>query len=116
MLEVIGCVPKLATFLQNNIDWIRNLLNSTKETIREFASLLYGIIINEILSEKDFEQAVNYLVIQTNNKSLETQHGAIVAIANSMERKIMIKKLKSNDFSKWELFKKCTNTIGISCN
>lgn len=111
MLEVIGCVPKLATFLQNNIDWIRNLLNSTKETIREFASLLYGIIINEILSEKDFEQAVNYLVIQTNNKSLETQHGAIVAIANSMERKIMIKKLKSNDFSKWELFKKCTNTI-----
>lgn len=112
MVEIIGCVPKLSSSLMNNIDWIRDLMNSTKEEIREFASVLYAVVINEVLSEKDFENAINHLVTRTTNKNLEAQHGAIFGIANAMERRIMIKRSNCNDFSNWELFKNCVNTLG----
>lgn len=112
MVEVIGCVPKLSSTLLSNLDWLRDLLNVTKEEIREIASLLYAIVVNNLLAEKDFDNVLQFLINQTVNKSLEMQHGAIFGLANVIERKIMSQKLVCTDFSKWELFKSSINTIG----
>ncbi|KAB0794456.1 hypothetical protein PPYR_11295 [Photinus pyralis] len=111
MLEVIGCIPKLALTLKSNLNWVRDLLNSTKEEVREITSVLYSLIINEVLSPKDFEDAINYLITQTNNKMLETQHGAILGIAYALERKIMTHKYRGGNALNDELFKKCVQTI-----
>ncbi|KAK5644780.1 hypothetical protein RI129_006080 [Pyrocoelia pectoralis] len=111
MLEVIGCVPKLASTLKNHLNWVRDLLNSTKEEVREVTSVLYGFLINEILTPKEFQDAVNYLISQTNSTMLEAQHGAILGIAYALERKIMTLKSNSCDFRNDVLFKKCVQTI-----
>lgn len=111
MLEAIGCVPDLHTFLLENVTWIRDLLTSTKEEIREQAAVLYAVIADKAFDEKNFETAINYLVSQTNSKSLEAQHGAILGIGNCMERKITTKKVASENVYDWELLKTSFSAI-----
>ncbi|KAK4875583.1 hypothetical protein RN001_012005 [Aquatica leii] len=111
MVEIIGCVPKLASSVIDKINWIRDLLNSAKEEIREIASLLYALIINEVLSEKEFEAAVNYLISQTKHKTLEIQHGVIFGLGYTFERRIMAKQPTVLDFTNNDLFKSCVENI-----
>ncbi|KAF5283686.1 hypothetical protein FQR65_LT13757 [Abscondita terminalis] len=111
MVEVIGCVPKLASLVIDKLNWIRDLLNSTKEEIREISSLLYALIISEVLSEKEFESAVEYLISQTKNKTLEVQHGVIFGLAYTFERSIMVQKPTVLSHSNNELFKSCVENI-----
>lgn len=105
MLEVVGCVPTLHTVFADHLNWLRDLLNSTKEEIREQAAVLYGVIINKALDEKKFESAIQYLISQTGNKNLEAQHGAILGIGNCMERKIITKRAASENIRDWPLHK-----------
>lgn len=109
MLEVIGCVPKLHTTLTKNVQWLRDLLSSVKEEVREYASLLYAIYVNNAFTEIEFEKVINFLITQCSSKTLEAQHGAIITIGNCLERKIMT----SRDYQQInDLIKKSVNTIG----
>lgn len=101
MIEVVGCVPALGEMIKDNINWV---LNSMKEEIREQASVLYAIIANRTFDEKGFENAVRQLISQTSSKSLEAQHGAILGVANCMERKIYSRKDEKN-LGDWELLR-----------
>lgn len=112
MLEVIGCVPELYKVLLENVNWIRDLLASMKEEVREQAAVLYGIVAERAFDEKGFESAIGYLISQTSSKSLEAQHGAILGIGNCMERKIMAKRSKSEVTFNWELLKTSFSAIG----
>lgn len=112
MLEVVGCVPELHTVLLKNIQWLRDLLNSLNETVRELAALLYAIVINQAYNDKDFEEVINYLNMQCNCKSLEIQHGSILAIGNCVERRIMLKKYEYQNCN--AIVKNAVNTIGTS--
>lgn len=112
VVEVLGCVPKFSSLFSNDVKWVCDLLSSTKEELRELASLLYAIIICETYDEKEFGLAVNHLITQTGSKSLEAQHGAISGIASALERKIMLQKSTTADFTNWELYQNCISTIG----
>lgn len=113
MLEVVGCVPNLYTVFSDHINWLRDLLSSTKEEVREQAAVLYAVIINRALDEKNFESAVEYLVSQTNNKSLEAQHGAVLGIGNCMERKIINMRTESKYRYDWQLHRISFSAIGM---
>lgn len=76
MVEIIGCVPQLNSVFFKDTQGVRDLLNSTKEEVREYASTLYSLV----LTSSEFESAINYLLKQTENKNLEAQHGAILAL------------------------------------
>ncbi|KAF5273782.1 hypothetical protein FQA39_LY00897 [Lamprigera yunnana] len=110
MVETIGCVPKLATSLKDKINWIRDLLNSTKEEIREVAAILYAIVANELSSQTEFESAVKYLVSQTQHKTLEVQHGMVFGLGYIFERRIMMLKVSGSAINN-ELFKTAVESI-----
>lgn len=106
-MEIVGCVPASHKLLLNDLKWIRELINSTKEEIREFASLLYGIIIAHGLPDDDkFEETVKDLITGTeNNKYLETQHGCLLGVANGVERRITIKQIQFDNVLNLEIYK-----------
>lgn len=95
-------------FLKEKLPWFKDLLSSTKEEIREQASVLYAIIANQALDQKQFEELLIHFFNQANGKNLEAQHGAILGIANCLERKLM--ENKSNVAE--EIHKKSLATIG----
>lgn len=106
MLEVVGCVPALHSVFSDHIGWLRDLLNSTKEEVREQAAALYAVVINEALDEKSFDSAVEHLVSQTGTgRNLEAQHGAILGIGNCMERRIVARRGASGGTRDWALHK-----------
>lgn len=111
MLEVVGCVPTLHTVFADHLNWLRDLLNSTKEEVREQAAVLYAVVINKAFDDKKFESAIQHLISQTGNKSLEAQHGAILGIGNCMERKIITKRTASESICDWPLHKISFSTI-----
>lgn len=105
MLEVVGCVPTLHTVFSDHLTWLRDLLNSTKEEVREQAAVLYAVVISRALDDRGFEGAIDYLISQTGTKSLEAQHGAILGIGNCMERKIIAKRAACENIRDWHLHK-----------
>lgn len=111
MLEVVGCVPTLYTVFNDHLNWLRDLLNSTKEEVREHAAVLYAVVINQAFDEKKFESAIQHLISQTGNKNLEAQHGAILGIGNCMERKIVTKRTASENICNWQLHKISFSTL-----
>lgn len=111
MLEVVGCVPDMHRILSENLQWLRDLLSSVNETIREFASLLYSIIISNTYNNDDFEKVINYLKLQCESKNLEAQHGGILTIGNCIERRIVLKKYDYQYFDN-PLTKSAINAMG----
>lgn len=83
MVEIVGCAPQLIAVISKDVIWIRDQLNSTREDVREYAAVLYSLILNA--TQDSFESAINYLIKQTDNKNLESQHGAILALGNCLE-------------------------------
>lgn len=112
MLEIVGCVPKLHTILTKNIQWLRDLLTSVNENIRELASMLYAIVISHAYNNDDFEKVINFLISQCSNRNLEAQHGAVLTIGNCIERRIMLKKYDQPNLNN-DVLKSAINTIGI---
>lgn len=111
MLEVVGCVPDMHRVLSENLQWLRDLLSSVNETIRELASLLYSVLISNTYNNDDFEKVINYLKSQCESKSLEAQHGGILTIGNCIERRIVLKKYDYQLFEN-SLTKSAINAIG----
>jgi proteasome component ECM29 len=105
MVEIIGCVPQLNTFISKDTLWIRDQLNSSKEEVREYASALYALVL-KTTEAKEFESAINYLLKQVDSKSLETQHGANLSIGTCLEFKML-----SNSSVSQELHKKAVSTL-----
>lgn len=110
MLEIVGCVPQLYSVLVKDMNWLRDLMNSLKEEIREQAAVLYAVILNYGSSEKDFDEAIDFLIKQTSSRNLESQHGALLGIGNCMERRIVSKLHK--DCNTGDVLKNAVTTIG----
>lgn len=115
MVEVVGCVPELRTvFTEQEVKNIRDMVTSSKEEIRELAALLYGIVINYLLDEKNFKKVMQEFIDQCgSNKNLESTHGAILTITNALERNIMFKRNKNEEFKSYDLLKESISAIGI---
>ncbi|CAN9510455.1 unnamed protein product [Ophioblennius macclurei] len=93
LLEVISvCPEKLAPRFASKIDWIKSLMNTNKEDMRELAAQLYALVVST-MTGNELQTAVQNLVkITKDNHSPETQHGAILALGYMVGRNMSRKK------------------------
>ncbi|XP_059902906.1 proteasome adapter and scaffold protein ECM29 [Gadus macrocephalus] len=87
LLEVVSvCPEKLAPIFVEKIDWIKSLMNTNKEDMRELAAQLYAVVVST-MSGGELNTAVHNLVkITKDHHSPETQHGAILALGYMVGR------------------------------
>nr|XP_055061565.1 proteasome adapter and scaffold protein ECM29 [Misgurnus anguillicaudatus] len=87
LLEVVSvCPERLAPKFVNKIDWIKGLMNTNKEDMRELAAQLYAVVVSS-MSGNELSSAVQNLVkTSKDNHSPETQHGAILALGYMVGR------------------------------
>lgn len=87
LLEVVSvCPEKLAPRFVDRIDWIKSLMNTNKEDMRELAAQLYALVIST-MTGNELQMAVQNLIkITKDNHSPETQHGAILALGYMVGR------------------------------
>ncbi|KAM7008757.1 proteasome adapter and scaffold protein ECM29 [Tautogolabrus adspersus] len=87
LLEVVSvCPQKLAPRFIDKIDWIKSLMNTNKEDMRELAAQLYALVVST-MTGNELQMAVQHLVKFTkDNHSPETQHGAILALGYMVGR------------------------------
>uniref|UniRef100_A0AAR2L3Y5 Ecm29 proteasome adaptor and scaffold n=1 Tax=Pygocentrus nattereri TaxID=42514 RepID=A0AAR2L3Y5_PYGNA len=87
LLEVVSvCPPKLAARFAHKIDWIKGLMNTNKEDMRELAAQLYAVVVST-MSGNELKTAVQNLIkITKDAHSPETQHGAILALGYMVGR------------------------------
>ncbi|XP_053711143.1 proteasome adapter and scaffold protein ECM29-like [Synchiropus splendidus] len=119
LLEVVSvCPEKLAPKLVQKIDWIKSLMNTNKEDMRELAAQLYAVVVS-IMTGSELQKAVNNLVkITKDNHSPETQHGALLALGYMVGRCMSKRKAASSEIPQInsekddELVAMATKTIG----
>ncbi|XP_078801492.1 proteasome adapter and scaffold protein ECM29 isoform X1 [Oryzias latipes] len=94
LLEVVSvCPEKLAPRFSDRIDWIKSLMNTNKEEMRELAAQLYAVVVST-MTGNELQTAVQTLVkITRDNHSPETQHGALLALGYMVGRYTSRKKV-----------------------
>ncbi|XP_076026432.1 proteasome adapter and scaffold protein ECM29 isoform X2 [Genypterus blacodes] len=87
LLEAVSvCPEKLAPRFVSRIDWIKSLMNTNKEDMRELAAQLYAVVVST-MTGNELQTAVHNLIkITKDNHSPETQHGAILALGYMVGR------------------------------
>ncbi|XP_067297916.1 proteasome adapter and scaffold protein ECM29 [Pseudorasbora parva] len=87
LLEVVSvCPEKLTPKFVDKIDWIKGLMNTNKEDMRELAAQLYAMVVST-MSGNELRTAVQNLIKTTKDThSPETQHGAILALGYMVGR------------------------------
>uniref|UniRef100_T1J5P2 TOG domain-containing protein n=1 Tax=Strigamia maritima TaxID=126957 RepID=T1J5P2_STRMM len=89
LLEIVAIIPDiLSSYFEKNLDWIKSLMFSSKEQIREYASELYVIIMANTLSDSKYFAVLGELSKNINDKTLEIQHGSILALGYAIGKKI----------------------------
>ncbi|KAM7419137.1 hypothetical protein PAMA_016317 [Pampus argenteus] len=93
LLEVVSvCPKKLAPKFVEKIDWLKSLMNTNKEDMRELAAQLYAVVVST-MTGNELQMAVhNLMKITKDNHSPETQHGAIMALGYMVGRYMSKKK------------------------
>uniref|UniRef100_A0AAQ5WZB0 Ecm29 proteasome adaptor and scaffold n=1 Tax=Amphiprion ocellaris TaxID=80972 RepID=A0AAQ5WZB0_AMPOC len=93
LLEVVSvCPDKLAPRFADKIDWIKSLMNTNKEDMRELAAQLYALVISTMTGNELQTAVQNLIKITKDNHSPETQHGAILALGHMVGRNMSRKK------------------------
>ncbi|XP_045070407.1 proteasome adapter and scaffold protein ECM29 isoform X1 [Coregonus clupeaformis] len=97
LLEVVSVCPhNLAPRFIDKIDWIKSLMNTNKEDLRELAAQLYAVVVST-MSGNELKTAVQTLIkITKDTHSPETQHGAIMALGYMVGRYMSKRKSFTN--------------------
>ncbi|XP_064782820.1 proteasome adapter and scaffold protein ECM29 isoform X2 [Oncorhynchus masou masou] len=97
LLEVVSVCPQnLAPMFIQKIDWIKSLMNTNKEDLRELAAQLYAVVVST-MSGNELKTAVQTLIkITKDTHSPETQHGAIMALGYMVARYMSKRKSFAN--------------------
>uniref|UniRef100_A0A4W3HWX3 Ecm29 proteasome adaptor and scaffold n=1 Tax=Callorhinchus milii TaxID=7868 RepID=A0A4W3HWX3_CALMI len=86
LLEMVSVYPqKLAAQFTDKIDWIKGLMNTNKDEMRELAAQLYAVVLST-MSGNELQLAVQALIRSTKDHSPETQHGALLALGYTIGR------------------------------
>lgn len=93
LLEVVGTVPTCMTdrYVQD-LPWLRSLLTSTKIDVRQLAAKIHAIIVVHGCDANEFESRATELLGGTKHQTLETQHGALVALCWMFERTLTMRR------------------------
>uniref|UniRef100_A0A8C8RHE2 Ecm29 proteasome adaptor and scaffold n=1 Tax=Pelusios castaneus TaxID=367368 RepID=A0A8C8RHE2_9SAUR len=125
LLEVVSVYPeKLAARFVDKIDWIKSLMNTNKEEMRELAALLYSVVLST-MSGNELKSSVQQLIkTAKDNHSLEIQHGSLLALGFTVGRYLAKRKTRMMEMHDIEepnivvmpehdqLIKNTTETIG----
>ena len=116
LLEIIGTIPQhVIDRHSKELPWLRSLLSSTKEKVRESGAKIYGLTVART-HVSDFNEKITEIVALTKNgKNVETQHGALLALTHTVERKLTIKKEQGEDIKEWKNYVDVVNVI-CKCN
>ncbi|TKC45166.1 hypothetical protein EI555_020279, partial [Monodon monoceros] len=96
LLEAVSVYPeKLATKFVDKTEWIKSLMNSSKEEMRELAALFYSVVVSTV-SGNELKSMIEQLVKTTkDNHSPEIQHGSLLALGFTVGRYLAKKKMKT---------------------
>uniref|UniRef100_A0A8C3CD18 Ecm29 proteasome adaptor and scaffold n=1 Tax=Cairina moschata TaxID=8855 RepID=A0A8C3CD18_CAIMO len=125
LLEVVSVYPeKLATRFVDKMDWIKSLMNTNKEEMRELAALFYSVVLST-MSGNELRASVEQLIKMTkDNHSPEVQHGSLLALGFTVGRYLAKGKIRAMELhdieqpntavmpEQEELIKLTTETIG----
>uniref|UniRef100_A0A8D2L4I4 Ecm29 proteasome adaptor and scaffold n=1 Tax=Varanus komodoensis TaxID=61221 RepID=A0A8D2L4I4_VARKO len=125
LLEVVSVYPeKLAARFVDKMDWIKTLMNTNKEEMRELAALFYSVVLSTV-SENEFKTSVQHLIkTAKDNHNLEMQHGSLLALGFTVGRYLSKRKTRMVELHDLEdpntivvpeqdqLIKSTTETIG----
>ncbi|KFP77947.1 Proteasome-associated protein ECM29, partial [Acanthisitta chloris] len=125
LLEVVSVYPeKLAARFVDKMDWIKSLLNTNKEEMRELAALFYSVVLST-MSGDELRASLEQLIKMTkDNHSPEVQHGSLLALGFTVGRYLAKRKIRSMELHDIEqpntavmpeqeqLIKATTETIG----
>ncbi|KAA0722414.1 Proteasome-associated protein ECM29 -like protein [Triplophysa tibetana] len=121
LLEVVSVCPEnLAPKFVDKIDWIKGLMNTNKEDMRELAAQLYAVVVSS-MSGNELKSAVQNLIKTTKDShSPETQHGAIMALGYMVGRYMSKRRTRmpneATPIENRELIAMATKTIGSFLN
>ncbi|XP_066469723.1 proteasome adapter and scaffold protein ECM29 isoform X2 [Tiliqua scincoides] len=125
LLEVVSVYPeKLAARFVDKMDWIKSLMNTNKEEMRELAALFYSVVLSTV-SENEFKTSVHHLIkTAKDNYNLEMQHGSLLALGFTVGRYLSKRKTRMAELHDLEdpntivspeqdqMIKSTTETIG----
>ncbi|XP_004711095.2 proteasome adapter and scaffold protein ECM29 [Echinops telfairi] len=124
LLEAVSVNPeKLATKFVDKTEWIKSLMNSSKEEMRELAALFYSVVVSTV-SGNELKSMLEQLIKTTkDNHSPEIQHGSLLALGFTVGRYLARKKLSMAEQAdldasagflpeQEELIRSATETIG----
>ncbi|NWX87191.1 ECM29 protein, partial [Nothoprocta ornata] len=125
LLEVVSvCPEKLAARFIDKMDWIKSLMNTNKEEMRELAALFYSVVLST-MSGDELRVSVEQLIKMTkDNHSPEVQHGSLLALGFTVGRYLAKRKIRTMELHDIEppntavipeqeqLIKSTTETIG----
>uniref|UniRef100_A0A5F8GCD5 Ecm29 proteasome adaptor and scaffold n=1 Tax=Monodelphis domestica TaxID=13616 RepID=A0A5F8GCD5_MONDO len=124
LLEAVSVYPeKLATKFVDKTDWIKSLMNTNKEEMRELVALFYSVVVST-MSGNELKSTIQHLMKTTkDNHSPEIQHGSLLALGFTVGRYLAKKKTKVADLQDTEtntaylpeqeqLIQSTTETIG----
>ncbi|XP_071444179.1 proteasome adapter and scaffold protein ECM29-like [Hetaerina americana] len=116
LLDLVGSLPEqFASKLSSDLKWLKGILVSTSEDMREIASIIYGMVVAHGLDDANFEENMTFLLRQVSKKNVEAQHGYILAICYCLERRLQVKKSQESllDLDSDVLVSKATFTKGL---
>ncbi|KAG2466369.1 ECM29 protein, partial [Polypterus senegalus] len=97
LLEVVSvCPEELAVGFTDKIDWIKSLMNTNKEDMRELAAQLYAVVVSTMHGNELKTALENLIKITKDNHNPETQHGAILALGYMIGRYLASHKLSES--------------------
>uniref|UniRef100_A0A2K5PCG1 Proteasome adapter and scaffold protein ECM29 n=2 Tax=Cebus imitator TaxID=2715852 RepID=A0A2K5PCG1_CEBIM len=122
LLEAVSVYPeKLATKFVDKTEWIKSLMNSSKEEMRELAALFYSVVVSTV-SGSELKSMIEQLIKTTkDNHSPEIQHGSLLALGFTVGRYLAKKKIRMAEQQERnadllpdqeELIQSATETIG----
>ncbi|OBS70608.1 hypothetical protein A6R68_00846, partial [Neotoma lepida] len=95
LLEAVSVYPeKLATKFVDKTEWIKSLMSSSKEEMRELAALFYSVVVSTV-SGNELKSMIEQLIKATkDNHSPEVQHGSLLALGFTVGRYLAKKRMR----------------------
>ncbi|KAL0121628.1 hypothetical protein PUN28_006856 [Cardiocondyla obscurior] len=112
LLEVLGSVPHyIIKSYEKELPWLCSLLASAKQDVRQLAAKAYASITG-YFSKSEFEKHVSSIMNVMSKKSLEAQHGALMALTYMMERNLIQQRyVNKEDLCNWTTYNDIVKTI-----
>lgn len=110
-MEVLGSIPHyIVKSYEKELPWLRSLLTSTKQDVRQLAAKIYAAITG-YFPKNEFEKHVSNIMDIMNKKNLEAQHGALMALTYMMERYLMQQRNENKDLCNWAIYNDIVKAI-----